>query len=93
MRRVAEFLHIEVPETAWPDLTHAVSIDTLRDNAATFMGSHGKSFKGGGKTFLNKGTNGRWRDVLDDSDMTAYQAAMDNSLDPEAAAWMENGRT
>lgn len=93
MRRVAKFLDIEVPETAWPDLTHAVAIDTLRDNAGAFMGSHGKSFKGGGKTFLNKGTNGRWRGVLDDSDRVAYRAAMDKTLDPEAAAWMENDRT
>jgi aryl sulfotransferase len=92
MRRVAQFLDIDVPEAAWPELTHAVSIDTLRDNAATFMGSHGKSFKGGGKTFLYKGTNGRWRHVLDDDDMATYRAAVDRVLDPEAAAWMENGR-
>ncbi len=92
MRRIAEFLEIAVPETAWPALTHAVSIDTLRNNAGSFMGRHGKSFKGGGKTFLNKGTNGRWRQVLDDDDMTAYRAAMDKTLDAEAAAWMENGR-
>lgn len=92
MRRVAQFLNIAVPDAAWPALTNAVSIDTLRDNAAAFMGSHENSFKGGGRTFLHKGTNGRWREVLDDNDLATYRAAVDRVLDPQAAAWLENGR-
>ncbi len=92
MRRVARFLDIEVPEAAWPGLVDAVSIDTMRDNAGAIMGEHASHFKGGGTTFIHKGTNGRWRDVLDDNDMKLYRAAMARTLKPEAAAWLENGR-
>ena len=30
-------------------------------------------FKNGGTTFINKGTNGRWRDVLTPDDIARYE--------------------
>ena len=49
-------------------------------------------FEGGIKGFLFKGTNGRWRDVLDADDLAVYQAQVDRLLPPDAAAWMVRGR-
>ena len=90
-RRVAAFLDIAVPEAAWPGLADTVSIETMRANADKILGLHEDHFKGGGKTFLHKGTNGRWREVLDDADLARYRAAMEKTLDGDAAAWLEQG--
>ena len=48
-------------------------------------------WKGGGSTFINKGTNGRWRDVLTDDDLNLYTAAVARELTPDCARWLENG--
>ena len=91
MRRVAAFLGIAVPEAAWPGLADAVSIETMRANADRILGLHEAHFKGGGKTFLHKGTNGRWREVLDDADLALYRAALEKTLNGDAAVWLEQG--
>ena len=48
-------------------------------------------FHGGGETFFYKGTNGRWRDVLDDADLAMYEATKKRVLDPDCATWLEEG--
>jgi aryl sulfotransferase len=48
-------------------------------------------FAGGNASFIFKGTNGRWRDVLTDEDLDLYEAARKRVLDPECARWLETG--
>jgi aryl sulfotransferase len=48
-------------------------------------------FEGGGDTFIYKGTNGRWKDVLDEDDLALYEQAMANTLPPDCARWLEQG--
>ena len=48
-------------------------------------------FAGGQKTFFNKGTNGRWRDVLTDEDLELYEDAKQRVLEPDCARWLEEG--
>ena len=45
-----------------------------------------------GKTFINKGTNGRWRDTLSAAEIAAYDAKALAELGPACAAWLANGR-
>lgn len=49
-------------------------------------------FAEGSQRFFNKGTNGRWRDVLTDADLALYQAKVRQKLSPALAAWLEGGR-
>jgi hypothetical protein len=68
-----------------------VRIDAMREEA---RGEHDESslvFRGGASTFFNKGTNGRWRDVLTDDDLALYEGAA-AALDPTLRAWLEGGR-
>ncbi len=44
-----------------------------------------------GETFLHKGTNDRWRDVLTESELARYDAAVAKFLSPEQASWLERG--
>lgn len=48
-------------------------------------------FRGGNATFINRGTNGRWREVLRAEDLALYEAAKARVLTPECSAWLEQG--
>jgi aryl sulfotransferase len=48
-------------------------------------------FEGGAKTFINKGTNNRWRDTLTEEDNQAYEARAIQELGPDCAHWLATG--
>jgi aryl sulfotransferase len=48
-------------------------------------------FERGGDTFIHKGTNGRWRDVLDEDEIALYHRAMARTLPSDCARWLEQG--
>ncbi len=51
----------------------------------------GMIWEGGADTFFHKGTNGRWKSLLTESDLALYEAARDRVLTPECAKWLEEG--
>ena len=51
----------------------------------------GAIFENGTKSFLNKGTNGRWRDVLTVTDSTAYESRAFAELGADCARWLQHG--
>ncbi len=48
--------------------------------------------KGGAQTFLHKGSNGRWRDVLSEPELLLYDQACQRALTPDCREWLENGK-
>ena len=93
IRRIADFLEIEVPVDSWLDIVKAVSFTEMKRRGDFYAPGGGQFWKGGAKTFLHKGTNGRWRDVLSDEEMTLYDAACERALTRECREWLENGGT
>ena len=91
MRRVAAFCGIEVPDEAWPAIVEGARFETMKRDAAKLVPGTARAFKGGVGTFIYKGTGGRWRDVLTDSDLDLYDE-MANRLDPALRKWLEGGR-
>ena len=91
MRDVADYLGIEVPEERWPHVVEACTFATVKKDPEKVVGDMSFAFKGGAQTFINKGTNGRWRGVLDDEDLALYEAAKIRAMVPDCAAWLENG--
>jgi aryl sulfotransferase len=90
IRRIAGFVGIDVAEEAWPALIDAARFESMKREAAALLGPM-ERFTGGVGTFLYKGSNGRWREVLDGSDLLLYeQAAV--ALDPGLRSWLEHGR-
>ena len=51
----------------------------------------GAIWQGGADTFINKGVNGRWRDVLTPDDCAAYEAAAVEKLGGDCALWLAGG--
>jgi len=91
MRRIAAFLEIDVPEDRWSEIVGAVSFGEMRRQAAAYVPGGGQFWKGGAETFLHRGTNGRWRDILSDEEMGLYDAACERALTPDCRQWLEHG--
>lgn len=90
MRRVASFTRLEVADDAWPELVAAARFDAMKEEAIRNEEYLGLIFEGGAERFFHKGTNGRWRDVLTEDDLSLYEASA-AQLDPELRAWLELG--
>jgi aryl sulfotransferase len=90
MRRIAAFLGADVPEHAWPEVVARCTFERMREGEAR-MGNVDFIFKGGLKTFVFKGTNGRWRDVLTADELAVYDRRVAATFTPECAAWAEQG--
>jgi aryl sulfotransferase len=91
MRRIADFLAIDVPEQHWPAVVERCRLDEMREDAKKAQ-QLDLAFVGGADSFFYKGSNGRWRGVLTDSELARYDARVAQALSPEAAAWLEHGR-
>ena len=74
----------------WPDQVARCTFEAMKRRAPE-IGQFERNFVGGGESFLHKGTNGRWRDVLSEGELARYEAAVAKFLTPELAAWLERG--
>jgi len=92
MRRIAAYLGIEVPEDRWPVIVERCTFEHMRENDA-MVGDMSGGFEGGTKGFIHKGTNGRWRDVLTESELAKYDRRLRETLPEDAIAWVSGGRS
>ena len=67
--------------------------DYMKAHAEKAAPLGGIMWNGGAKTFINKGTNGRWRDVLTAAEVQAYDAKALAELGTECARWLAGGRS
>ena len=91
MRRIAAFLDIPINEANWPKIVKHCTFDYMKENAAPAVPLGGAFWEGGAKTFIHKGTNGRWKDVLTKADNAAYKAKALAELGPDCAKWLATG--
>jgi len=92
IRRVARYLDIEASDDLIAKIAEATTFDTMKGQADLLVPNHEVTFKSGADVFVNKGTTGRWRNVLEDEDLALYQATIDRKLPPDCASWLEKGR-
>jgi aryl sulfotransferase len=90
IRRIAAFLDIPVDDHTWPTIIEHCGIDYMRRQAARvdFLDF---IFQGGGNAFINKGTNGRWRDVLSESEVEKCDDIAARELTADCATWLRTG--
>jgi hypothetical protein len=50
------------------------------------------SFRNGHETFLFRGTNNRWFDVLTNADLDLYERKANAQLSPSLSRWLREGR-
>lgn len=91
IRRIAAFLDIPIDESRWPAILEHCSFDYMKKHADKSAPLGGALWEGGASTFINKGTNGRWRDVLSAKESAAYEALAREKLGDVCAHWLMTG--
>ena len=87
IRRVAKFLDIRADDGVVDAVAKATTFSSMKANAERLLDTY--SF------LVNKGTNGRWREVLTDDDLVLYEnaktLAKESGISAECLAWLESG--
>ena len=91
IRRIAGFLDIAIDEARWDAIVEHCGFDYMKANAAASVPLGGAFWDGGAETFLHKGTNGRWHDVLSAEEVAAYDRKALDELGPDCAGWLRTG--
>lgn len=91
IRRVAAFLDIPIDESRWDAILEHSGFAYMKAHADKSAPLGGILWEGGAGTFINKGVNGRWRDMLPPEDVAAYEARALKELGPECARWLATG--
>lgn len=91
MRKVARFLDIPIDEARFASLVEHCGFDYMKAHADRAAPLGGVLWEGGAKSFINKGTNGRWRELLTRKDVDAYEARALKELGADCAWWLASG--
>jgi aryl sulfotransferase len=82
IRTIAEFREIAVDETVWLDILKNCRFDHMKANHTKSVPLGSAVGDGSAQTFIHKGQNGRWRDVLTEASCQAYEARAQQELGP-----------
>lgn len=88
IRKLADFLGFAPGPEVFGQIVEHCTFAYMKAHAAEVTPLGGALWQGGADSFVNKGTNGRWRDVLTADDIAAYEARALAELGPECAAWL-----
>jgi aryl sulfotransferase len=91
IRRIAAFLDVAIDETKWDILLEHCSFAYMKAHAAEIVPFGGSLWEGSAETFMNKGVNGRWKDVLTSEDIEQYEHVAREKLGAECAYWLSTG--
>ena len=91
MRRIAAFLDIPIDESKWDTIVEHCTFDWMKNNGEKIVPLGGAVWKGGVKTFINKGTNGRWKETLSPAESAEYEGKALAELGSECAHWLATG--
>ena len=79
-----------MPESVWPKIVAHCHIDYMREQSKQFEVLD-QIFEGGGQNFINKGTNGRWKDILSHDEIDRCDQVAEAELGKQCARWLEAG--
>jgi aryl sulfotransferase len=91
IREIADFLGIKPDPATLAKVVEHCTFDYMKANADKLAPRGGAMWKGGAQTFINKGTNGRWRDTLNPTEVASYEAKALAELGPKCAKWLAQG--
>ena len=90
--RIARFLDLACSAETIAEIAQAVTFSAMKRNAKQFVPGAETGWTGGSETFIFKGTNGRWKEVLTQADLARYTDIVAQLVTPACAAWLEHGR-
>ncbi len=92
MRRVAAFLGVAIDEARFATQVDHCTFDWMQRHGEAVVPMAGAIFENGTRSFINKGTNGRWRDVLTVNESMAFESRARAELGADCATWLAAGR-
>ena len=85
---VADFLEIEVDNETVNTITQSTTFSSMKESSKQLMGK--------GQWMINKGTNGRWQEILKEEDLALYERAkaeaIRQGISAECLKWLETGQ-
>ena len=91
IRKIAAFLDIPIDESKWEAILKHCSFDYMKKNAAASVPGGGIFWEGGASSFINKGTNSRWKEVLSSEESAEYERIAEEKLGKACAHWLQTG--
>jgi aryl sulfotransferase len=91
IRAIAEFLDIPIDPSMWPAILEHTSFDYMKDHAEKIVPLGGELWQDGAQTFIHRGTNGHWKDVLGPDEVERYETRAREELGQECAHWLATG--
>lgn len=91
VRKIARFLDISLDDATFSRVVKHSSFDYMKLNAEKSAPLGGVVWQGGAGAFINKGSNGRWKDVLTPADIALYEGRAQAELGPDCARWLAEG--
>lgn len=91
MTRIAEFLEVPVDAKLLPTMVQACTFEAMNKDADKVAPLNGALWNGGGKSFIFKGTNNRWKGVLSEEQVKAFEAKQAKTFTPECQKWITTG--
>lgn len=93
LREIASFLNIAIDESNFDNLVNLLTFASVKSADNIICPLDGTIFHGGKATFINKGTNGRWKGVLSYDQLEQYDTVVAAKLSLECAAWLNGGKS
>ena len=90
MKRIAEFLDLEIPDDLWPGVVERCRLGAMREETRR-QGGMQRGFVDGVDAFFYKGTAGRWKELLTQAQIDRYMQYAADNLPADAARWLEHG--
>ena len=95
MKEIGEFLGYDpagIDNETWDKMVLHCTFDYMKHHAPKSAPLGGSLWEGGAETFVNKGTNGRWKDTLTDEDNEMYEKRALEELGEDCARWLKTGK-
>ncbi len=92
MQKIATFLNVPIDERVWSSLVKAAEFGQMQSAGDVLMPHLTNVLVEGSRRFFNKGTNGRWHEVLSATEDAAYGAKVREKFTPGLSAWIARGR-
>ncbi|GAC1317288.1 MAG: hypothetical protein NVSMB12_15000 [Acidimicrobiales bacterium] len=90
MRRIADFLDVEIPRALWSEVVERCRFEAMKSQHEASKAVN-QSFAEGAAAFFNQGTNGRWRAELSKTQLRRHERLAAERLPEDAALWLEHG--
>eukprot|EP01099_Mayorella_cantabrigiensis_P007062 TRINITY_DN6100_c0_g1_i1.p1 TRINITY_DN6100_c0_g1~~TRINITY_DN6100_c0_g1_i1.p1 ORF type:complete len:323 (-),score=76.81 TRINITY_DN6100_c0_g1_i1:47-985(-) len=91
IRKLAQFL--EIPLENEEKIFEHCSFEWMKNNGNLVVPANGAFWKDGTSSFIYKGTNERWKEVLPKELSDEYERIAEERLGKECAEWLKNGKT